>query len=288
MTVLLITLFLVLGLIATSFAAWPFLRSSDRRQRILLSAALAALVLGLSFGIYLMLGSPLLALRSLTGPSDTDVRGLVSTLATRVRQNPSDPRGWALLGRGYLTLNDPGDAAAAFKEGVMVAPPAMRPLLLSAYGEALTDAQQGNVPPEAEAAFSSVLKTNPHDPAALYYLGQVYAMRGDRDHALALWNTLLADTPADSRLHGILVDHIANLTGQSGAAPNISAMVESLAARLKANPNDPQGWLRLVRAYSVLGEKDKAVQALAQARAALKSDPSALAALDGEAKQDGL
>ena len=50
-----------------------------------------------------------------------------------------------------------------------------------------------------------------------------------------------------------------------GGAPDINAMVSGLAARLKANPNDPQGWLRLIRAYSVLGETDKAKAALATA-----------------------
>jgi cytochrome c-type biogenesis protein CcmH len=288
MTFLLFAIFLLLALAAAGFAAWPLLRDSGHRGRYLLSGALAAAVLGLGLGAYLMVGSPLLALRSLTGPSSTDVRGLVATLATRVRQNPSDPQGWIYLGRGYLTLNDPGDAAAAFKQALAVAPLAQRAQLLSAYAEALTDQQQGNVPPEAEAAFIIVLKANPHDPAARYYLGQVYAQRGERDRALALWNSLLADTPPDSPLHGVLVDRIAALTSQTGAAPNIAAMVGGLAARLKANPDDAQGWLRLVRAYSVLGDKAKAQAALSDARAAMKSDAPARKALDAEAKQDGL
>jgi cytochrome c-type biogenesis protein CcmH len=286
---LLLAIFLALGAAAAGFAAWPLLRDKTQRGRYLLSAALAVAVLGLSFGVYVMLGSPFLALRSLTGPSDTDMRGLVATLATRVRENPSDPRGWILLGRGYLTLNDPADAAAAFKQALLVAPVSDRPALLSAYGEALTGAAQGNVPPEAEAAFNAALKANPHDPASRFYLGQAYALRGDRAHALDMWNSLLADTPLDSQLHGVLVDRIAALTAQSGAAaPDIAAMVENLAARLKANPNDAQGWLRLIRAYSVLGDKAKAQAALADARDAMKADAEALKAIDAEARSDGL
>jgi cytochrome c-type biogenesis protein CcmH len=288
MVFLLFLIFAVLAAIAAGFAIWPLLRDKTRRGRYLLSAALAVVVLGLGFGVYVMLGSPWLALRSLTGPSDTDMRGLVATLSTRVRQNPSDARGWILLGRGYLTLNDPADAAAAFKQALMVAPVSDRAALLSAYGEALTGEEQGNVPPQAEAAFNAALKINPHDPASRFYLGQVYALRGDRAHALAMWNSLLADTPANTQLHEMLVDRIAALTSQAGGAPDIAAMVAGLAARLKADPDDMQGWQRLIRAYSVLGDKGKAQAALADARSAMKSNAAALAALNAEAKNDGL
>jgi cytochrome c-type biogenesis protein CcmH len=289
MTVLLFAIFLLLALAAAGFAAWPLLRDVQNRGRYVLGAALAVVVLGLGLGVYVMLGSPLLALRSLTGPSPNDVRGLVATLAVRVHDNPSDPRGWMLLGRGYLSLDDPSDAAAAFKQALFVAPPSARGMLLSAYGEALTDAQQGNVPPEAEAAFTAALKADPHDGASRFYLGQVAAQRGDRDRALALWNSLLADTPPDTPVHGMLLDRIASLTAQSGGAPpDIGAMVAGLAARLKANPNDAQGWLRLIRAYSVLGDKAKAQAALADARVAMRADTSASKAIDAEAKADGL
>lgn len=288
MEFLLLAIFLLLAATAAGFAAWPLLRDKTHRGRYLLSAALAVVVLGLGFGVYVMLGSPFLALRSLTGPSDTDIRGLVATLSTRVRSNPSDPRGWTLLGRGYLTLNDPADAAAAFKQALLVAPAPDRGALLSAYGEALTGEAQGNVPPEAEAAFNAALKINPHDAASRFYLGQVYALRGDRTHALAMWNSLLADTPANTPLHDMLVDRIAALTSQAGAAPDIAAMVAGLAARLKAHPDDAQGWQRLIRAYWVLGDKAKAQTALGDARNAMKSNASALAALNAEAKSDGL
>src|SRR6201992_1798490 len=134
MVFLLVILFLILALGAVGFAAWPLLRDAGHRGRYLLAGALALLVLELGLGTYLMVGAPALALRSLTGPSPTDVRGLVATLATRVLQNPPDPRGWIFRGRGYLALNDPSDAAAAFKQAILVAPSSMRGPLLSAYG----------------------------------------------------------------------------------------------------------------------------------------------------------
>ncbi|MSO91838.1 MAG: c-type cytochrome biogenesis protein CcmI [Rhodospirillales bacterium] len=48
-------------------------------------------------------------------------------------------------------------------------------------------------------------------------------------------------------------------------AAMIRGMVERLAQRLKDNPDDREGWLRLARAYDVLGEREKAKEARARA-----------------------
>ena len=45
----------------------------------------------------------------------------------------------------------------------------------------------------------------------------------------------------------------------------IHSMVDGLAARLADAPDDPAGWLRLARAYGVLGRKDDAADALTKA-----------------------
>jgi cytochrome c-type biogenesis protein CcmH len=45
----------------------------------------------------------------------------------------------------------------------------------------------------------------------------------------------------------------------------IRGMVEGLAARLEAEPNDVEGWRRLGRAWLVLGERDKSKAAYAKA-----------------------
>ncbi|WP_237479860.1 c-type cytochrome biogenesis protein CcmI [Lichenibacterium dinghuense] len=80
---------------------------------------------------------------------------------------------------------------------------------------------------------------------------------------------------------------IASLpAGQQQAA--IRGMVDGLAARLAENGQDAAGWLRLVRAYRVLGEQDKAVKALADARRSMTGDPQVLGQLDSLARELGL
>jgi cytochrome c-type biogenesis protein CcmH len=230
-----------------------------------------------------MLGTPYLAERS-AAPTN-DLRNLVALLSVRVRQTPNDPRGWVLLGKGYLTLGDATDAAAAFRRAIPLASPEQRSTLLSAEGEALTMAADGIVTPEAEATFGGALGFNPKDSASRYYLGMAYAMRRDNARALVMWQSLLADAPPNASWRGALVDRIATLKAQGvGGAPDIAAMVAGLAARLRQNPNDPEGWQRLVRAYAVLGDNAKALAALTDARSAMKRNPQTLAALSAEAK----
>jgi len=280
-------LLLALLVIAAAFVCWPVLRSANEslRARFLLAAAAAMLVIGIGAGLYLMLGNPYLAVRTVAGPSEHDLRGLIAVLAERVRQRPADPRGWTLLGRGYLTLGDSADAAAAFRRAIPLTPPTQRADLYSAYGEALVLANGGALTADAEAAFTAALRSNPKDFASRYYLGVAYANRRDTTHALALWSSLLADAPPNASWREELLDRIALLTGKSGKAPDIGAMVSSLAARLKAHPKDAEGWQRLVRAYAVLGDAAKAQAALSDARSALKGDAAGTARLALEARQ---
>jgi cytochrome c-type biogenesis protein CcmH len=68
----------------------------------------------------------------------------------------------------------------------------------------------------------------------------------------------------------------------------VTRMVETLAERLKSNGKDLGGWLRLMRAYSVLGRKAEAAAALSEARRNFATDTASLAEIDALAKTLGL
>lgn len=283
-------IFTLVALVACGFVAWPLLRRRSDRGRYVLATAAALFVLGTGGALYLQFGHPVLAARALEGDSARDLNALIGRLAVVVRSRPADPRGWAILGRAYLTANDAGDAAKAFARAIAAQRQAgaVQSFLYSAYGEALTQDASGAVTPEAEAAFGQALALDPRDRAARYYVGLAAAARGDAGKALLLWRSLLNDVPANSAVHQDLVDRIAVLTARGGGTPNISAMVAGLAARLRSNPNDGAGWQRLIRAYAVLGDKEKARAALVEARKAMGAQPDQIAALDAERKQLGL
>src|SRR5262249_54015455 len=163
----------------------------------------------------------------------------------------------------------------------------------AALGEALTVEADGTVIEPALEAFKKALRLNPGDPRGLYYLGLHEAQSGDSAAALARWRSLLANHP-DAPLPPMLRTEIERGARMAGVDPGLPAappapsreqqeamakmspaerqqairgMVEGLAARLKENPQDRAGWLRLANAWKVLGEHAKAVDAYSHADA---------------------
>lgn len=68
------------------------------------------------------------------------------------------------------------------------------------------------------------------------------------------------------------------MTAQSGkmTPEQIQGMVAGLAERLKANPDDTQGWLMLARSYKSLGRPTEAADAYGKVEAAIDDDPNLL------------
>lgn len=62
-----------------------------------------------------------------------------------------------------------------------------------------------------------------------------------------------------------------------GKAPDVAAMVERLAQRLKENPDNGAGWLMLARSYAALGRFAEAVPAFRKAAGLLPGDAGLLA-----------
>ena len=278
----------LVALLAIAFAALPlwrhFKKTGESKGRAYLIAAIALFVMAVGGGTYFLVGRPHLAMRAAQGLHIREINGLVPYLIERVRAHPEDVRAWRYLAQAYMGSGDARDAAKALAKVIALTGKGNAGLD-TAYGEALVAENGGQVPAEAEDAFNAALKVDPKNGPARFYLGLAKAGRNDRAGATALWQSLLADVPAGSPLHQLLVDRLAMLTSAgSNGAPNPRAMVDMLAARLKADPNDALGWVRLMRAYTVLGETDKAKKALATARKTFATNKDAQTAFTTAAK----
>jgi cytochrome c-type biogenesis protein CcmH len=68
----------------------------------------------------------------------------------------------------------------------------------------------------------------------------------------------------------------------------IKGMVERLAGKLAENPNDFDGWVRLMRSYQVLGEPDKAKEALGKALTTFSADAATTDKIKAAATELGI
>jgi cytochrome c-type biogenesis protein CcmH len=254
------------------------------RPAILLLAALAAPMGALA--LYQILGSPRAKDQPFASrleqwrahPEQSSAPELAAALRAVAAERPTDPEPLRRLALLELSMGDPDAAAHDLRKAVRVAP--SHTDLLEMLGEVLVFRARGVVGPDAQAVFHQVVGTNPASPTARYYLARAQIAGGDTEGGVAAWRGLLSSLAMNDPRRGLLTNDIARVerTGMVAGAETesqarspdldraIAGMVDSLADRLASNPDDPQGWVRLVRAYGVLGESEKQSAALAKAR----------------------
>ena len=280
--------------------AWP---AADPKMRplVLGAAALAPLV---ALGVYIAVAAPGLAdqpyLKRVAQWRNTELSQLspeqvAAVLQETAKAKPNDPELFRLLALTRLQAGDPTGAAQALRRAVSLAPD--RVDLWVGLGEMFIAEAKGEIGTDAKRAFGEALKRDPANVIARYNLAKARIAEGDLAGGLADWRTVLASMPADDPRRAGFAEEIAQTQAKgglvleapveqaaagddaSGVDGFIQSMVASLAAKLEANPDDADGWVKLVRAYAVLGDSAKRDTALAQAQARFAGQPKVLAAL---------
>lgn len=293
-----------------------------RRAAAVLAIATIALA---GVGLYAIIGAPgyqdqpLLARRN-APPEQMDIMAALAKIEGHLASNPDDGRGYEVIAPVYMRMGRYADAAKAFGESIRLM--GATPERVTMMGEALIFANGGKVTPEAVKIFERAVALDAAFPQARFYLGLGAEQAGDQEKAKDIWSKLLADAESGASWAPVVRERLDRLglkiqpTGQGGprgASQDVSqglpqedsaaaiaampaadrdaavrGMVDSLAARLANDGNDPAGWLRLVRAYAVLKEPGMAKTALSDARRALAADAAALKGLDELARELGL
>ncbi|MBK8160354.1 MAG: c-type cytochrome biogenesis protein CcmI [Rhodospirillaceae bacterium] len=264
---------------------------------LLITAAVVLPLLG--FGLYLMLGEPALPGQPFSATAAVPVSAELAALEAEVSARPTDAKAWISLAAGYDAAGRAKDAATAY--GKAVALGAQDGTTLAAFGQALLLANQGEMNAAAGDAFRRAIAVEPSNPTARFFLALGKAQAGDVEGALTDWMALEKDTPKDAPWRATLEDHIAKAAQRLGKdvpagmddapAPDtatgpseadiaaaasmtpeqqqafVNDMVGRLADRLKDNPDDLDGWVRLARAYQVLQRGDDARTAWGKAAA---------------------
>jgi cytochrome c-type biogenesis protein CcmH len=258
--------------------------------------------------LYARFGSPLLgdvplASRARAPVATPSMEALIAQVENHLEKNPADGRGWEVLAPVLTRTGRYDDAVRAWRNAITYnGETASRRADL---GEAIAGAASGVVTAEAKAEFDRALALDPTEVKARYFTGLAAEQDGRRDDAAKIWRAMLETAPADAPWRPLVQGALTRLgvaapplpDGASAAARDMPAgdrdamirgMVDRLAARLKDNSDDVEGWLRLVRAYMVLGERDKAQAARGDARAAFGNNAARLQQLNDGLKSLGL
>jgi len=284
------------------------LRPSMPWRRAAAGLALVGLPL-LAVGIYLPLGSPRLgdfplALRSRAPDAAQPLEALVNQVEQHLEKNPTDGRGWNVLAPVLLRLGRFDDAVRAFRNSITYNGDSAE--RRADLGEAIAAAAGGVVTTEAKTEFERALALNADDVKSSYFLGLAAEQDGRQADAAAIWRAMLDKAAPDAPWRPLVQAALTRVGGPPApalsdatvAAANgmtendreamIRGMVDRLATRLKQNGDDVEGWLRLVRAYMVMGDREKARNAQSDARQAVANDADRLRELNEGLKKLGL
>lgn len=256
------------------------------------------------------------------------IRGMVDRLADRLKQDGSNPDEWIKLVRSYRVLGQPDKAAAAIAEARQALgtngekrqhfDTALKELEAGGVASPVAAETSPDEPRQHSeeslanmvSRLSERLKTSGADADGWIMLVRSYLAMGESEKAAASIEnarTSLAGEPAklavfNEALRRFDIERNAKSPGatvppaaQSNAATRgeppdamIRGMVARLAARLDKDGSDFDGWLQLVRSYVVLGDRTKAMDAVASARRTIAGNTEKQQQLDEFVKSVGL
>ncbi len=250
-----------------------------------------------SIGLYIAMGSPEVSSKPLAArlaQPTQDLAILVRKTEEHLAKSPDDGRGWEVIAPVHLKSGRVADAEKAYRNAIrLLGPSAMR---LDGLAESLMAGSNGMVTPEVRQTLEQSLSLEPDNPRAKFYVALSLEQDGETDRAKAAFEAIAKESPADAPWLPLVNDHIVKNGGApvaSGKAPGgptqedvaaaqnmtpadqqqmIRGMIESLNAKLKADPNNFEGWVRLVRSYAVLNDKDRAADALKRGLAVFPVD----------------
>lgn len=203
---------------------------------------------------------------------------------------------WSSLGEALVMAGDgsmPKDAEAAFAKAVALDPADPRARYFLSVGKDLAGDHKGAID-----GWLALLRDTPAGAPWEADLRRTIEQVGtkhnievaSRMNAIRPAPTASPPSPATAAIPGPTSEQMQAATGIPPGQQDamVRSMVDGLDAKLKADPDNLEGWMRLMRSRMVLGEADKARAALANARAAFKGNADANARLTSAARDLGI
>lgn len=158
----------------------------------------------------------------------SQIEGLITKLAERLKAAPDDAEGWAMLGRSYGVLGRHAEALPAYRKVV-----ALKPNEAQGYAD-LADAvgttNGRSLDGEPEQLIAKALSLDPNNPKALFLAGTIAFNRGDAAKAAKQWELALKGMDPASEMTQQLRAALDSARERAGLPPLAAAAAEAMAA----------------------------------------------------------
>lgn len=144
------------------------------------------------------------------GQSAEQIRALVAKLEARLKKNPDDANGWAILGRTYLVMERFPEARKAFANAVKLN--GTNPQLLVDYADAMAmDSKDKSLQGKPMELINRALMIDPNNQKGLWLAGTAAYDGGEYQKALKYWKKLYAMVPPNSDAAKAMESNIAEI-----------------------------------------------------------------------------
>lgn len=126
----------------------------------------------------------------------------IHRLEEELKANPKDAAAWAALGQKYMEIARYTASSEAYRRAVLLS--GGHPALILQYNKALIFAANGEVSDKANEGMAMVLKLDPGNPEARYFMALHKFQQGEIPAAMAEIKALYKELPADSPLKAVI------------------------------------------------------------------------------------
>ncbi|MEJ2529408.1 MAG: c-type cytochrome biogenesis protein CcmI [Gammaproteobacteria bacterium] len=116
------------------------------------------------------------------------VEEMLARLKQRLQQNPDDAKGWFMLGRSYMALNDYPEAVRAYEALLKLT--GEEPTVMLSLADAVAMVQDGNMQGRPAELIGKALKADPNNQTALWMGGIMESQKGNYSQAISYWKKL--------------------------------------------------------------------------------------------------
>lgn len=235
---------------------------------------------------------------------NADPTALIARLGETLQSRPNDVEGWQLYANALQKLRRYDDAIAAWRRVIAITPDKaeahsrlaealilkaegsvtqeartrlVRALTLDAteprarYYAGLAASQAGDTEQALVTWMELLADSKPGAPWVEILESRIAKLANEaglsKDQIAQLRKRSTPDKPPESAPPGPTAEQVrdAAAMSESDRAEMIQGMVTRLAARMEQEPDNPDGWVRLARAYEVLGKHKEALNAWSNA-----------------------